>query len=73
MPLIVFEFEITYKLEVKLTSARHMKAWGGGINFYSYTHCDIQHWIQVSAECEAPGAVPQIGRASCRERVFQPV
>jgi hypothetical protein len=25
--------------------------------YYSYTHFDIQHWIEVSAECDVPAAL----------------
>jgi len=49
-------FEITYKAEVKYNCACHVKAWAAQICYISM-HSDIQHWIEVSAECDVPAAV----------------
>ena len=58
MLLICFELEITYKAEVKMTFARHLNAGGGGAYFfYSCAHFNIQHWKEVSAECDVPSAL----------------
>jgi len=42
-----------HKTEVKINFARHCKAWGAW-SYYSSMQFDIQHWIEVSAECEVP-------------------
>jgi len=50
-------FQTTYKSEVKMTFAVHVKAWRAEIYCRS-THFYIQHWIAVSAEFDGPAALP---------------
>jgi len=38
---------------VKINFPRHFKAWRAW-SYYSSMQFDIQHWIEVSAECEVP-------------------
>ena len=40
-----------------MTFARHVKEWGGGIHLLQLRHFDIQHWVDISGECEVTAAL----------------
>jgi hypothetical protein len=55
--VLFLSLQTTYKSELKMTFAIHVKAWRAEI-YYRSTHFYIQHWTAVSVKFDGPAALP---------------